>query len=646
MTDAAVRTEQPPGAHPAHPLDPATGAEYLAGRDVLAAAGLLTEPVRFTYYGLDEPPKDEVLAAGPQPPDRRLRAFLLNLDTGESTDAVVSLTRRQVVSARRLDPGTDGQLPIADSDYAAVQEIVSADPGWQAAMARRGLTDMTKIHACPITAGVFGVADDDRRRMVRVLGFVQPGEHDLIWAHPVDGVAAYVDLIEKKVFKITDEFVLPVPAEPGDYDDPAVRGPHRTTLRPIEITQPEGPSFTLEAHRLRWQDWSMRIGFDAREGLSLHQISLHSGGRERPVIYRASIPEMVVPYGDPRFRYWQAYFDTGEYLVGKCANSLELGCDCLGEIAYLDATVTGDTGEPRVIKNAICIHEEDFGILWKHTDIFNGSAQSRRQRRLVVSFFSTVGNYDYGFYWYFYLDGTIEFEVKMTGVLFTAAHPGGDHPHSTEVAPGLGAPFHQHLFCARLDMTVDGQANAVEEVDVSGRPVGPGNPYGNAIVQQVTRLTRESQAGRRADGARGRTWRVVSTERVNRFGRPASYTLFPEAAPTLLADPAAPLHARARFAANHLWVTRYDPAQRYPAGDFVNQHPGGAGIPEFIAGDRDIDGADIVLWHVFGPTHVPRPEDWPVMPVTRCGFTLKPTGFFDRNPALDVPPPTGQCGRG
>ena len=117
---------------------------------------------------------------------------------------------------------------------------------------------------------------------------------------------------------------------------------------------------------------------------------------------------MVVPYGDPHFRYWQTYFDTGEYLVGKFANSLELGCDCLGEIAYLDATVTDDNGQPRMIRNAICIHEEDFGILWKHTDIFNGSAQSRRQRRLVVSFFTTIGNYDYGFYWYFYLDGTIE----------------------------------------------------------------------------------------------------------------------------------------------------------------------------------------------------------------------------------------------
>jgi len=677
MTDTAVRSDEASSSHPAHPLDPATAAEYLAGRDIMAAAGLLAEPVRFAYYGLEEPPKDDVLAGNAESADRRLRAFLVNTGTGESTDAVVSLTHHDVISARTLDPGTDGQMPILDSDFVAVDEIVKADPDWRAAMARRGYEDLSQIRACPITAGAFGVADDDRRRMVRVFAFLQAREHDLAWAHPIDGIVAYVDLIERKVFKITDEFELPVPAESGDYDDEAIRGPDRTTLKPIEITQPEGASFTLDGHALRWQDWSMRIGFDAREGLTLHQITLHDrnadrdadrdgghdadrdgghdtdrdgghdadrdSGRERPVIYRASIPEMVVPYGDPRFRYWQAYFDTGEYLVGKWVNSLELGCDCLGEITYLDATVTDDSGQPRTIPNAICIHEEDFGILWKHTDIFNGSAQSRRQRRLVVSYFTTVGNYDYGFYWYFYLDGTIECEVKLTGVLFTSAHPGGDHPYSTEVAPGLAAPVHQHLFSARLDMTVDGPANAVEEVDVSGLPIGPENPYGNAMVQTVTRLTRESQAGRRADGSCGRTWRVVSTERQNRFGHPTAYTLYPESAPALLADPASPLAARAGFAANHLWVTKYDPAQRYSAGDFVNQHPGGAGIPAFIAADQDIDGTDLVVWHTFGPTHFPRLEDWPVMPVARCGFVLKPTGFFDRNPTLDVPPPAPHC---
>ena len=641
MTDTAtVRTDQAE-ARPAHPLDQVSAAEYRAGREVLAAAGLLGESVRFAYYGLDEPPKDDVL--GGRAADRRLRAFLIDVTSGESSDVVVSLTSQVVVSRRVLDPRTDGQLPILDQDFAVTEEMVRADPQWRAAMARRGLTDVSKIRLCPLTAGSFGAADEDGRRIVRVLAFVQSDPQDYAWSHPVDGVAAYFDLIERRVFRIVDEFELPVPAESGDYEDPEVRGPLRTGLRPIEITQPDGPSFSLDGTLLRWQNWSMRVGFDAREGLTLHQISIADDGRDRPLIYRASVPEMVVPYGDPRFRYWQSYFDTGEYLVGKWANSLELGCDCLGEIAYLDATVTDDFGEPRTIRNAICIHEEDYGILWKHFDIFTGSSASRRQRRLVVSFFSTVGNYDYGFYWYFYLDGTMECEIKLTGALFTAAHPGGDYPYSTEVAPGLGGPVHQHLFSARLDMTVDGLANAVEEVDVSGAPPGPDNPYGNAIVQHVTRLTTESGAARTANASRGRTWRVLSTEHANRFGRPVAYTLYPEAAPVLLADPSSSVAARAGFATHHLWVTRYDPAERYPAGDFVNQHPGGAGLPAFIAGDRDIDGTDIVLWHTFGPTHVPRPEDWPVMPVARCGFTLKPTGFFGRNPALDVPPSGGHC---
>jgi primary-amine oxidase len=640
----------------AHPLSPASGQEYLDGRRILVEAGLLTEPTRFAYYGLEEPPKEDVLAvasqepasqepAGQEPasqqPDRRLRAFLIDVSTGASSDVVVSMTHDKVISHRTLNPAVDGQLPIIDQDYALAEEVVHADPAWQAAMARRGLTDVATIRVAPLTAGSYG--DEEGRRMVRVLAFVQAREHDLAWAHPVDGLVAYVDLVQKKVFRIIDEFELPVPADSGDYDDPAVRGPQRDPLKPIEISQPDGPGFTLDGHLLEWQGWSMRIGFDAREGLSLHQISIDDGDRRRPVIYRASIPEMVVPYGDPRFRYWQAYFDTGEYLVGKWANSLERGCDCLGEIAYLDATVTDDLGEPRSISNAICIHEEDAGILWKHTDIFNGSAQSRRQRRLVVSFFTTVGNYDYGFYWYFYLDGTIECEIKMTGVLFTAAHDGGDNPHSAQVAPGLGAPVHQHLFSARLDMAVDGLANAVEEVDVSGQPMGPANPHGNAMTRTVTRLSRESEGRRRADALRARTWRVVSTDRVNRFGHPVAYTLYPEAAPLLLAAPGSPVHARAQFATEHLWVTRYDPAQRYPAGDFVNQHPGGAGLPQFIAADREIDGTDIVLWHTFGATHFPRPEDWPVMPAARCGFLLKPTGFFNRNPTLDVPPTGGHC---
>jgi len=189
-------------------------------------------------------------------------------------------------------------------------------------------------------------------------------------------------------------------------------------------------------------------------------------------------------------------------------------------------------------------------------------------------------------------------------------------------------------------MMVDGERNAVDEIEAQRVPVGPANPYGNAFTRSVTRLARESESAREAAPARARVWQVSNPDKRNRMGQPVSYVLYPQGQPLLLADDSASVTRRAGFATKHLWVTRYDPAERYSAGDLVNQHPGGAGLPEYVARDRPIDGEDIVLWHTFGLTHFPRPEDWPVMPVDYCGFTLKPYGFFDRNPTLDVPAST------
>ncbi|HEY2207609.1 MAG TPA: primary-amine oxidase [Pseudonocardia sp.] len=617
-----------------HPLDLSTELEVDQVRRALADAGLLGEQTRWAFFAPEEPAKDAVLAHRPgDEVDRRFRVVLLELDTGVSRDVVVSATHRRVDTVHELDPETSGQPPIIDTEFELIEDIVNASEEWCAALRRRGL-DPAGVRSVPLSAGVYGHPDEVGRRTVRVLGFRQDHAADHPWAHPVDGVVAYVDLTGRRVTEVIDHRELPVPDEPGNFDDPAHVGPVRTTLRPIEITQPEGPSFTVEGNRVRWEKWDLRVGFNEREGLTLHQISFDG----RPVVYRASIAEMVVPYADPSpVRFWQNYFDCGEYMFARYANSLELGCDCLGEIHYLDAVIADDLGAAKTIRNAVCLHEEDHGVLWKHTDLFTGSAETRRQRRMVFSFFTPIGNYDYGFYWYLYLDGTIQCEVKATGIVFTCAYPAEGSDYATEVAPGLGAPYHQHLFSARLDMTVDGVRNAVDEVEARPLPVGPDNPHGNAFRRRRTRLTSESGAQRLADNSRGRTWQVVNPEVRNRFGQPVGYALLPEGRPVMLADESSSIRARAAFASRHLWVTRYDPAQRYPAGDFVNQHAGGAGLPAWTAEDRPVDGEDIVLWHTFGPTHFPRPEDWPVMPVDYAGFTLKPVGFFDRNPALDVP---------
>jgi primary-amine oxidase len=124
------------------------------------------------------------------------------------------------------------------------------------------------------------------------------------------------------------------------------------------------------------------------------------------------------------------------------ANSLELGCDCLGTIHYFDGVVTDSRGNVVKLPNVVCMHEEDYGVLWKHTDFRLETTEVRRSRRLVVSFIATAGNYEYGFFWYFYQDGTIQYEIKLMGIMSTGAVPPGEKPkHGQLVAPQLNAVY-------------------------------------------------------------------------------------------------------------------------------------------------------------------------------------------------------------
>jgi primary-amine oxidase len=600
---------------------PLSTEELAASRRVLEESGKVTGSTRFALVLLDED------AAG-----RRVRSTLLDIGTGAAAEALVDLTAEQLTEWRELDPASTGQPPVLQEEYERCDALVKADPGWLKAMAARGITDLDHVIATPLSAGNFGIPGETGRRVLRSLTFLLDDEEDNNpWAHPVEGLMADVDIIEGRVIRLLDQGIRPVPTESGRYDA-AHTGPARDTLRPLQITQPEGPSFSLDGNLLTWDGWSVRIGFNAREGLTLHQLA-HSG---RPVLDRASIAEMAVPYADPDpTRNWICYFDAGEYSLGRNANALRLGCDCLGEIRYLDAVMADDQGRPYTAENAVCIHEEDTGLAWKHTNIFSGKADSRRGRRLVISFIATVGNYDYGFYWYLHLDGSIAFEAKATGVVFTAA--GDESPYATKIAPDLLAPHHQHLFCARLDPAVDGPGTTVEEIDLVRVPTGPENPCGNAFTTRATPITGSAEPGRTAETALGRRWRISSSEAVNRLGSPTAYTLIPQPGPTLLAQPESSLAARAAFATRHLWVTERAADRRHPAGEYPNQHPGGAGLPEWTDAGSPAPGSSLTLWHVFGPTHIPRPEDWPVMPVDSAGFHLKPTGFFDRNPALTLP---------
>ena len=631
-------------ARATHPLDPLTAEEITGAWEILRSQKTLGPRTRVVSIVLQEPPKQTVLAHRPGDAlERTAAVVLMDSAEGKTYEAVVSLTGKDVVAWRHV-PGV--QPSIVLDEFFECEAAVRADPRWQEALRKRGVTDFSLTMVDPWSAGNFGFADDEGRRLSRALTWVRRSPDDNGYARPVANLLTVVDLNAMKVVRVEDHGVVPLPPEDANYS-PEVAG-SRPDLKPLEIHQPEGPSFELDGHELRWQKWKVRLGFTPREGLVLHTVSYADQGRERLILYRAAVADMVVPYGDPRPTYFHRNaFDVGEYGIGYLANSLENGCDCLGEIRYLDAVVNDSRGGALTLRNAVCVHEEDYGILWKHFDWRTGYTEVRRSRRLVVSFIATVGNYEYGFYWYFYQDGTIQLEVKLTGIMSNGAVLPGEKPRWGElVAPQVYGPIHQHFFNVRLDMAVDGLANSVYEVNTVADPPGPENPHHNAFHTEATLLASEAQAQRLVDPLRGRFWKIVNPSVRNRLGEPVGYKLVPGENVLPFAGPEASVTKRAGFMTRHLRVTRHDARERYGAGDYPNQHPGGAGLPTYVQDDAPLENTDVVVWYTFGAHHVVRPEDWPVMPVTYIGFMLKPVGFFDRNPALDVPRPAanGACG--
>jgi primary-amine oxidase len=632
------------GFRMAHPLDLLTADEITRAVDVLRATGRVGDDALFAHVVLREPAKDELARwKSGDPIDREVRAQIVPGPGLTLVEAVVSLTGGDVREWHEVE-GARPALLLTEALYAIV--TTKEHPDYQAALARRGITDLEAVQIDPWPAGTFGYECEAGRRIARCLSFLRADATDNGYARPIEGVIVHFDLGRNEVIEVIDHGVVPLPPNRASFwveDHPALRA----DLKPISISQPDGPSFTIDGNLVRWQRWQLRVSFDPHEGLVLHQVAYEDDdGRVRPVLHRASIAEMVVPYGDAGpLHGWKNAFDAGEWGLGRMTQSLALGCDCVGEVRYLDATLANEQGEPWVIENAICVHEEDYGILWKHVDLFSGRGDVRRSRRLVLSFISTVGNYDYGFFWYLYLDGNIQLEVKVTGIVSPMAiEPGTQPEFANVVAEGVAAPHHQHLFCARLDFDVDGSVNEVHEVDAEPLPPGPDNPWMNAFRAKATRLDTEQRAQRQIDPARSRTWRILNPQARNGLGQPVAYRLVPATTtPTLFAHADSPIGRRAGFARHNLWVTPYDDGERRAAGDYVNQHEGGDGLPRWTARDRSLVDADVVVWYTFGVTHFVRPEDWPVMPVEYCGFLLTPFGFFDRNPALDVPPTREHC---
>jgi primary-amine oxidase len=622
----------------AHPLDPLTAEEIAAAAEVLRADGRASDISRFQALSLHEPPKEEVLAWRPgQPLRREALALLYDRSRRASSEAVVDLHARKVVSWKDV-PGVQPAYTL--EDLAVTAATVRADPSWREAVRRRGIPDFENVQIEPGPAGYYGRAQEEGKRLARAVSYYR-GSARNAYARPVEGLVAVVDLDARKIVELIDTGTVPVPAAGGEASAP---GPVRPAL-PLQIVQPKGVGFEVRGHEVRWQNWRFRYGMLPREGVVLYTVGYEDAGSLRPVLYRASLSEMLVPYADPGPAWsFRNAFDVGEYGLGRSALSLELLSDAPSNAVLLDATLADESGRPLAAPRAVALFERDGGLLWKVYDYLTGHQESRRARELVLSWQAAAANYAYGFNWVFHQDGTLEMEVLLTGVLqVKAVTPTAAATHSSEhghfVARDLEAVHHQHFFNFRLDLDVDGTRNSVVEMNTRPMPPGPGNREGTGFVMKETLLRTEREARRQLDLASSRAWKVINPAQKNRLRQPVGYVLVPAENTVPYAQPASWIRKRAGFVGAHLWVTPYDPAQTYAAGDYVSQSRGGGGLPTWTRANRALENQDVVLWYTLGVTHLPRPEDWPVMSVHRTGFKLVPAGFFSANPALDVARP-------
>ena len=622
-----------------HPLEPLSTDEFSHTTEILRREGHVTDSFRFASIELLEPAKQEVLAwrAGDAVP-RRSFAVMWNRSDNKTYEATVDLTGDAVLSIKHVPDVTPN---FTVDEFHEVDETLRKHPDVIAKLRERGISDMSRVI---VDVWTYGKAVMPEKYRDRRLGWADLWVRETPvgnpYAHPVSGLKLIVDMNTLELLEIEDDYDVGMPAVNGEYVPGPWKGEPRTDLKPLHITQPEGASFTLDGTELRWQKWSMRLGFNYREGPVIYQVAYDDHGVQRDIAYRMSFAEMVVPYRDPTFdHYRRTAYDIGEWGLGFMATSLELGCDCLGEVTYVDAVLHDAAGAPYDIKNAICLHEEDNAVLWKHDDALTG-AEVRRQRRMVVSCHVTVANYEYLVYWRFYQDGNIECEVRATGIMVTTPYAEGEAapPYGTVVDNRTYAPFHQHFLVARLDLDVDGSANTVVEVDSVAPPVSDENPYGLALVTQSTPITSEASSARDYNWDTQRGWKVVNPDKLNRHGTPVAYKLVPGAAFPAIMDPSTPQYLRAPVIGHTLWVTRHDDDERWPCGKYPTQSSVDTGLTEWIKDDAPLENADVVLWYVFGLHHITRVEEWPIMPVDTISFWLKPFGFFDQNPAIDVAP--------
>ncbi|KAH8692697.1 copper amine oxidase [Talaromyces proteolyticus] len=642
-----------------HPLDPLRPEEISKTVSILNNA-YKGHTLVFRVITLAEPPKAVMVpfleaehqGIIDQPPPRCARVQFYQDVAAQFYEALVELETAKILRQEHL-PGRHSYVDSTEMEAAERACLNAAEV--QDVIRKLGLPEGATVCIEPWTYGTDGM-NDMAERIIMCYFYMRLSEHGDAnhYAYPLDiCVEMSGDLKVKRILSLPSGQndrcgeVSQVGVQPFDRNKihstreyhPDLVTERRTTTKPYYVVQPEGPSFEVSGNLLTWEKWRMRVGFNYREGLTLHDITYDG----RSVFYRLSLSEMFVPYGDSRAPYpRKGAFDLGSNGAGVNANALNLGCDCLGHIKYFDGYHHTIAGDPVVLPNVVCCHEIDDGILWKHTNYRTTNAVVTRSRILVLQTIITVGNYEYIFAFQFTQDAQVNYEVRATGILSTAPINLGDSvPYGTMLGPGVMAPYHQHLFSLRIDPAVDGQKNSLmveESQPMLVDDPAVHNPFGVGYTTVTKPVEHETPLD--TDVSKGRVFKIVNENVINPItGGPVGYKLVPHYSQMVLAHPSSYHFKRSEFGEHAVWVTKYHEDELFSSGQFTMQSLGGEGIASWIRSRAplDIRNEDIVVWHTFGTTHNPRVEDWPVMPAEKMLVSLKPVNFFTENPAIDVP---------
>jgi primary-amine oxidase len=622
-----------------HPLDPLTPNEIRTAIQTVKADRRLSS-ASFPSIELFELPKADVLAwRSGQPFARRARVQAMTAD--RLYEVVVDLTGRRLSSVVEKK-GVEPSITLSEIE---ATKVVLENADFKAGLAKRGITDVAKVFCAPFSAGYYGRTESEGRRLVKVGCFDTRRTTTNMFGWPIERLYALFDLRKREVLSVTDYGVVPIADGEYNYTERAA-GTLRDARKPTLLAQPAGANFHLDGHEVTWGKWRFHARVDPRVGTVISVAGWQDAGGPRSVLYQGYLSEMFVPYMDAEYG-WQSrtYFDTGEYGAGVLATPLKPGIDCPATAAFLPADFGDEQGEPFTTPNALCVFERGGGDpIWRHAETLNQTYEGRSNVELVVRMAATIGNYDYLFDWIFNDAAEIEVRVGASGIValkgvetrrMADAGAADDTRYGTLVAPNLVAVNHDHYFNFRLDLDVDGPGNSFNREVY--RPVRlPADSLRRSLyVVEPTIAATEKAAQLDTHGAQSKL-HVINERRTNHVGNPASYEVLAANHARLLLDPEDWPARRARFLQHDVWVTPYEPEERYAGGQYMLGSRGDDGLSVWAAKDRPIRNQDIVVWVNLGMHHLTRAEDLPVMPLVWHSFKLRPHNFFDRNPAIDL----------